>query len=277
MQGIAYATDENGKENAFYALDPVSGELLGKVETERQMRKHMLGVENIFVHGYNWNPRGDEKAHTSQYRTWEKWVPEYEEAAGFSWESDPGLVDTWRNKHLFPYHYAWTRAGNDVADALVETIEACEIGVNIVCHSLGSRVVSWALRQCHPLDEPLTVIVLNGAESSREMLCCVDSCPDTDFYFVGSKNDRILRYLGGLMTPGALYEEVVGLHGLPEKRDNATEIWLDSDSKQAFLETKDWDLNGSGFAGTGGHRTSITDSANWPLYKRILAGESIGG
>jgi len=271
MKGVVYVNEK------LYAANPTWGRPDIPLITDQELQCHLDGVSNIFVHGYNWEADELDNAQVASFPVWQEWIPDEEKAVGLSWDSNIGLIESWCEGHLNPYHAAWARAADDVADALIRVMEACDSGANIVCHSLGSRVVSQALLHCRPADEPKTVLVLNGAESSDMMLEAVKACPETQFYFVGSKNDRVLRYLGALFTPGAFYEHVVGLHGLPLRCSNATEIWLDKDRWQAWAETMGFQLDGSGFIGTNGHFHSIADSDNWPLYERILRGESVGG
>lgn len=249
-----------------------SGAALDRLDTHDLMAARRPRV--ILVHGYRWDAGSDgsDNPHLGQFPKWRDWAGA--DALGFGWQSKPTFCHAWDRSRMHPYHRAWDAAARVAGYALRRMLTGASAPVTLVGHSLGTRVILQALARGVPDGVVPRVLLLNGAESVANARDVAGLMPGTRFYNVGTKNDRVLRYLGGLFSPGAFYERVIGLHGLgAEAPDNWREFWLDSPRHRRWAEAAGWDHKGSGVFGFGAHWASHEWAGNHPFLSRIVDGD----
>lgn len=208
----------------------------------------------LLIHGYNWDIDTEDPEY-KQYWFWRLFATE--PAIPYNWQSSPTWRDSWRNGRVHRYHRAWDMAA-DVGLVLRQDLLKRKEPVNIICHSLGARVVLQALKTSESLPVK-RVLIFNGSESSRNAshICCLQ--PNIEFYSVVVKADGVLRWFGGLGTPGKFYENVIGLHGVKGNDVNWHDLFLGA---------------AGDFPGWGSdHNWSWRNPANIPIWKEVLAGK----
>lgn len=224
----------------------------------------------ILIHGFGYDPRepGPDHPEHHTYPRWREMLPE-REVVPFAWFSDPGTWDAWRGGRWNRYRYAWDlaeRAGGKLATVLA----VCGPS-NIVCHSLGSRVVVAALRRHHAAER---VLILNGAEYSTagETVAC--ACPGTRFYNVVVPADDVLNILAKF-APGR-DRRFLGNRGLASPPSNWQDLRIDDVGSlpYAFAAARNrLPPAGDNSRRIGDHWYSFENEANWPLYRAIFSGE----
>lgn len=211
----------------------------------------------IFIHGYNFNlVKGDDPE--DQYKYWREFSPDIN-IIPFKWQSTParGVWGAWKDGSWNTYHWAWRRA-TEVARIVAYIIREHE-SVDIVCHSLGSRVAYEAMKM-----EPLRVrkvLTMDGADSAVHAKECILAAYEAggkpEVYCILSREDDILQYLGQVFTPKIGLEGVVGYHGLGEKPHPPG--WHEIDITE--------EADGVGW---GDHSEVFTNEVFWPRWRAIL-------
>ena len=147
-------------------------------------------LPTILVHGFGFNLNG-RNPHKGVYKEWKKEIPG--ETIEFSWYSIPpgikNVLRSWIKGSLTRYGLAWKMAAK-AALSLAVTIEKTG-HCNILCHSLGSRVVIQALKTM-PLNVH-RVLILNGAEMVDEAKSVAILNPHILFYNVVVREDDVLH------------------------------------------------------------------------------------
>lgn len=210
-------------------------------------------MTTVLVHGYN----VDAVEARTTYSEWLRFVSG--DIIEFFWDSYPAsLPEAWLSGHWNSYHWAWTQAVEVAALSLFDRLRNVKGPVNVVCHSLGSRVVYEAMALVpEKFDRVLT---LNGADSATHARACMEIAHCGQFapkvLCVRTKSDRVLRYLGQLFTPVWGSEHVIGYSGLKEP-------WPSG-----------WDEIDIGIAGDGpgigDHNYCYRNPALWPIYRAYL-------
>ena len=239
-----------------------------------------MAAKTILVHGFGYDPEAEDRDNPENY-TFPRWRDMLGDpgAVGYSWYSVPfgyaGLLNSWFSGRWNRYRHAWDLAQEEGYKLryleLLSPVRG-ERG-DIVCHSLGSKVVLDALNT--GLDMSLyvgKVLIMGGAATSEYALRVAKKQPNIEFYSTVVREDDILHKLGRF-APGCT-GAVIGQAGLGEL---APENWVDirMDNKYADVWAQ------QGFTGVSGDSpTSIADhwyvfenENNWPLYRAILKGE----
>lgn len=229
----------------------------------------------LMVHGFRYDPKSiKDNPHTSTFLLWNEMLQADNRSYGFGWYSVPmgprGLFRAWRNRHRNTYRYAWDLALS--ASTALATLVAPE--ADIVCHSLGSRVVMQCLKT-RPDLKPRQVLIFNGAEYAFEGLAVAKAHPDTEFFNIIVKTDAVLSVFGAHAAPGIFMGGVLGLSGVPDAPSNWHDIVLDSEEVKEWGRENGMFLEGDNPSQISDHWYSFKWAGNWPLYRRILAGEEL--
>jgi pimeloyl-ACP methyl ester carboxylesterase len=168
------------------------------------------------------------------------------------------------------YAHAWHMAADEGA-ALAEVLVLQGGPVDLICHSLGSRVVLEALRLGAP--NVRRVILLDGAEHCRHAHVVAEARAEVRFLNVAVRADGVLQWLGGLLSPVLGYRATIGHRGLgPDAPANWLDITLDDPHCQAWGRARGWDVRGDSPKRFGDHWYSYRWPGNWPLYQAFLDG-----
>lgn len=219
-----------------------------------------LRPQTIMVHGYRFRLG---EAHKGLYKAWRQWCPA--PAVGLSWRSYWWPWQAWMRGYRTPYRLAWDNAAR-TGGVLREILRECDEPVSLVGHSLGTRVILSALdtQDRLPVDR---VLFLNGAASTEQAKRVLRKQTHVDFLSIGSRRDRVLRYLARYFTPHRWLAYTIGIHGLgsdaPEHWD---EIWLGQPSLEDWAEQFGWELE------PGGHWAHRIQG-NHGLFGHYLSGQ----
>lgn len=252
------------------------------------------------VHGFKYDPAADDRDNPHK-RTYPEWRGHIGTPCfGFGWYSVPGgigggrsafryarsILEAWANGKRSTYKYAWQLA-EDTGPVLGVTLDALAnpkhgnrpkgFSWDIVCHSLGSRVVLSAL-----LDFPhipvRRVLFLNGAASCRLARVVAMKRPNVEFFNVVVKSDDVLCRLGKHFSGQGLGGQVIGYDGLTILAPpNWTEFILDSKEVRAWGLNNGFDLQGDNPHSVADHWYSFHYEPNWKLWRYILRGEDLSG
>ena len=225
----------------------------------------------VFVHGFQYDPRTFGPDHP-EYHTYPRWreMLQNREVVPFRWFSNPSLWDAWKKGYRNHYRLAWALAA-EASWRLQGVLMSIQGRVDIVCHSLGSRVTLRAVKDCGHIDK---VLILNGAEYSRTGEILSNLCFRTRFYNVVVPTDDVLNTLARA-APG-VGGDFLGNHGVPDSRSNWQDLVLDDDESPAHAWAEDHGLpypKGDNPRSVGDHWYSFENEANWPLYRAVLSGE----
>lgn len=229
----------------------------------------------VFVHGFGDDPKSDvAEINPNRYLfpRWERMLDrEPHQSCWHSWYSVPrtpqGIWRAWRQGHWNRYEYAWDLAQVQ-ARILAKDLRRTEQPPDILCHSLGSRVVLGALALGAPASR---VIILNGAEYLSAAAAVAQARPDVEFFSVCVKEDDVLNILGRF-APGVgtrfVGNTVLGL----KASSNWTDLPLDDINFRGLMKTLyGWELAGDNPDSAADHHYSYLNPDNWPLYRAILA------
>ncbi len=227
----------------------------------------------IFVHGYSFDPsKADNDPCVIVYRDWKLYLMDRRTveftyySAGGGWRA---LLKAWAAGYRNTYRWAYSRLAVDAVDRLVETSKR-EGPCNVVCHSLGSRVVLEAAIRGAEFDR---VVILGGAEMVPQARIAARRSPNVQYLNVMSTTDDVLDLMAEHFTPGTARAAIGhdGVVGLPNWR-NAV---LDDNEVQAWAwDTHEWTLNGD-LQGFGDHHVYYRWAGNWSLYKAFLDGDDL--
>lgn len=182
------------------------------------------------------------------------------------------FVAAWMRGKLHPYRDAWSRAEKE-ADRLVELIQAQESRVDLVAHSLGTRVALLALPRVRR--KVRRVVFFNGAELARNAGPRASAAfPVTVLNLVVS-TDRVLGWLGARFS-GEANGPCIGRVGV----DAAPVNWFDLDLcdpdvvKRAAI-TRAWTLRGDDPGDAWDHGESYRFAGNVDPVRAFLDGHSL--
>jgi len=146
----------------------------------------------------------------------------------------------------------------------------CRLGpCDVLCHSLGSRVVNQALKW--PATQVERVIYLNGADYAKNAREAAIKNPQVEFHNFTSRSDDVLSKLGRWAAPGPS-QDLVGNPGLTLPRpDNVTEYDLDDPRAKVWAMSKGWEgVAADNPDGYGDHWYTFENRKNWPVFRDIL-------
>jgi len=208
-------------------------------------------MTTVFVHGYNYKEGESPEA---QYRYWRRFTEG--KVAPFYWVSHPRrLTRAWGEGSWNTYHWAWRRAIDTAAPDLAALAEA--LGpVDVVCHSLGSRVVYEAMAISPQSFN--RILTLNGADSEVHARFCIEHSSGVRVLCVKTRSDNVLRWLGQVFTPVWGAEHVIGFHGMAKPWP---EGWSELDLGKAGDDP-----------GWKDHDYSFKNPRFYPAYLRFLSG-----
>lgn len=210
------------------------------------------------IHGYNFSPIDGDTA-DGQFDLWENFAPSLDR---WHWQSIPKgsnravkLFRAWLDGYPNTYYWTW---GRSIVEAykVAAHLDALPNRIDIVCHSLGSRVAyeacrlrPWRVRK---------VLALNGADSAEHARACALKAPNVEFHSALFKGDKVLGIMGRAFTPKLGFERVVGYDGMDNPPDNFNQIILtpgEGDDPDDF----------------GDHSYSFTNPALWERWRELLA------
>lgn len=208
----------------------------------------MAAIKTLFIHGFDF--REGETAEP-QYRRWRKFAQN--PAYPWSWVSRCSIWQAWKTGHATTYYWAWSKALVE-ARSIASFLDTLPGQVDIVCHSLGSRV-AYEVCRLRP-DRIRYVLTFHGADGSTHARECALAAPKVRFYSVKTKEDKILRWLGQIFTPVIGIEELVGYHPMEDAPANWNDIWIGEE----YL-----------LPGMSSHQFSFTNEALHPRWRTLLS------
>ncbi len=245
---------------------------------------NLLSTEDtpvILVHGFHYDPwaldydnphfvgpLGD----VSTFGLWKRNLVPDRNSIGFGWYSLPrgfhSWIKAWIHRRYNPYRYsfdlAW-EAGGVLASMISEIGE-----VDVLCHSLGSRVVLAALDQVKDL--PMrNLVIMNGAELAIDGERVAKKNPQANITNLVVRSDRVLKHVGAIFAPkGGLYEFTLGQRPLKNAPPNWKDVDLDHLGTQAWGRKKGWDLQGNNPDSIGDHWFTYKHPGNRGLIRTAL-------
>ncbi len=241
------------------------------------------GVPVVLVHGFHFDPEAadGDNPHERLFPFWRGLLAR--PTVAFGWYSCPGglklprtLWRAWRAHKVHHYHHAWALAAE--AGAVLARILAAAPGpVDLLCHSLGSRVALAALIADPAL--PLRrLLILNGAAHVPQALTAAGGAPHVRVLNVVVPEDDVLDKLGARGSPGLGYRACIGRVGLGAAAPrNWIDIEPDAPAIQAWGRARGWDLAGDDPRAIGDHWHTYRHRGNWPLWRAFLAGDPLEG
>ncbi len=232
----------------------------------------------IFVHGYQFDPdiQGTHNPNTQLYPIWRDMLGEGAVCYQFSWYSVPpgykNVLKAWKSGHWNTYRYAWALAENAsyTLSSLIYDVGQC----NILCHSLGSRVVLSAIRRVGMINKIKRVLILSGAEYSDTGSRIATKHPDIDFFNTVVPADDVLNRLA-MFAPPLFKYGFLGSDGVDNPPTNWMDIHLDNREVQKWGVERKWQLRGDNPNSIGDHKFTYINKGNWGLWKSILNNEDL--
>ncbi len=230
----------------------------------------------ILVHGYAFDPGKPGKYNPNEtiFPQWKAALPESREIIPFSYYSAGGpskfrtTMRAWSNGYRDPYRWAYSKLAVDAAKKLAER---CSSGsYDVVCHSLGTRVVLLAQSMGAKLNR---IVMMGGAEMVPIARRAVLLHPATQYLNVMSFTDDILDLMAEHFTPGD-YLSAIGCDGIPSIR-NLRNVVLDDPEVQDWAKAQyGWNLNGD-LDEWMDHHVYYQWAGNWPMYLAFLDGDDL--
>ena len=226
------------------------------------------------VHGYRYDPTrsGKNNPHDTDFKLWRQnleWLGHYEGVAvkEFGWYSAGGwraIFMAWSYGYRNTYRWAYSKLSTDAGRRLAAMSKKHD-KLDVVCHSLGSRVVLEAIRLGGNFG---TVIILSGAEMVDVAWPIVEAHPEVTFWNVLTLHDRVIDYLAENLTPGPGWSAIGndGVTGLP----NCHNVVLDDADTKRVAGMMGWHLKGDNAKSIADHRVSHEWSGNWDMYRAML-------
>ncbi len=233
----------------------------------------------VMVHGFRYDPfinDYEDNPHLGTFRIWkENIVLPNLQPFGFGWWSCPfgrsSIWKAWCAGHWNTYKYAWKLA-EVVAPALATTIKLRGGKVDILCHSLGSRVVLRTLAM-HPDLNVRNVVFMNGAALSDDALLVAGNYPSVQFHNLIVRSDDLLRTFGQIFSPGGVRSGTIGQAGLSYSPSNWYDIDINSELTRMNLANQGFPgVTGDNPDGDTDHWWTYKNPANWPYLRYLLSG-----
>lgn len=146
-------------------------------------------------------------------------------ALTFGWHSAPPLFYQYKRMYM---------AADHAGERLFRVLDQFrDITIDLVAHSLGTKVLSSLLRWCHGSRINVEkVLLLGGAEYSTIYRQLSILYKGTKFMNIASRSDKILDKLGEKFGPWLGDTNVIGHNGLGEQRENWVDIFMDYEPAQ---------------------------------------------
>lgn len=243
------------------------------------------GPPVVLVHGFNYDPwqdNSDNNPHfmgpmgeMSTFGLWRRDLMGDRPSIGLGWYSVPmgwrGLLGAiWHsrwNRYRWAFDLAWEAGG--VLGVLLRRLDG---PVDVLCHSLGSRVVFAALAQETALPVR-NLLVMNGAELAVDAERIARGNPHVRITNLVVRSDRILKNFGAVFAPkGGLYEYTLGQRPLIDAPPNWHDIDLDHPPTQSWGRRCGWDLQGDNPDSRGDHWFTYKHPGNQGMIRAALAG-----
>lgn len=228
----------------------------------------------LMIHGYNHDPGDPEHSpfrNGGNFDLWPKIFTDHE-CEPVPWYSAIQFKDTGKallRGHHNTYRWSYIALAPQAAESLLHQVDG-RTGLDVVAHSLGTRVVLLALKQ-RP-EAFRRVLLLNGAEIWREAIPIIEGARDIEFLNIAVREDDVLARMGAKAAPGDGIKRCIGNGCPPGMRDlpNFREIILDDAYDQRG--TRFPDLQGDG-PSYGDHSFSFLHGGNHELFRTFIRGE----
>ncbi|MEQ8708334.1 MAG: glycosyl hydrolase 108 family protein [Rhodospirillales bacterium] len=260
-------------EDQFWKPGPDDGFQSHSIDKLRETEiSDWPGTVTVLVHGYSFDPRvtGPDNPFENQYPVWKRALGK-RAYVDFGWYSVPrsfsSVRSAWRSGHWTTYGWAW-RLAEQAGQALARILSAYDGEVNIVAHSLGSRVVNCALAHL-PAGRIARVMFWNGADYVRNAERAAVQSPPTRFLNVYCPDDTVLERLGDVFAPAS--GRCIGNDGLSDRApQNWIDIDLDAPVYADWAEQLETITRGDNPCEVGDHWESFRYPGNWPLCRAFL-------
>ncbi|HDZ74359.1 MAG TPA: hypothetical protein ENH55_16665 [Aurantimonas coralicida] len=198
---------------------------------------------------------------------------------GFGWYSVPlglrGVLGAWRHGRWNRYRYAWDLA-EAAGPALSVMLRRLGGPVDVLCHSLGSRVVIEALGADTALPVK-NVVFMNGAEFAVPAGLRARANSHIRFVNLVVAADDVLAKLDTAFAPVSGQGAPIGLDGLRGLGSGAPDNWidiaLDDPEVQLWGAIHTWHLQGDNPKKWADHWYTYRHAGNHGLIRAALAGE----
>lgn len=229
----------------------------------------------FMVHGFDYDPKVPKYnacAADGAFSIWAQHLPPEDFLKfPFDWYSGRAIFDlfkAWRHGHLTTYAWSYTELAVTAGERLARF--GFGRGSDVICHSLGSRVVLQALHVKPNLFR--RVIFLNGAETVKAAGPIIKRSPETQFLNISVSTDVVLKRGGAWLEPEWGKHHCIGYAGLKDQGlDNVIDIQLDNQTDKQFLKNKyGWDVAGDDPELISDHQYSYQHPGNWDLYRHFL-------
>jgi pimeloyl-ACP methyl ester carboxylesterase len=208
-----------------------------------------MDTVTLGVHGFQYEPQAPNKEDDPRHILYPRWSRELREVGdfeGYEWYSYPKTWDAWckaaEEGYPIRYYAAWDKAETKAAWGVIGRVRGLSQTygkVNLIGHSLGTRVILCAIEQCPDL--PINkVVLLSGADTVKHAESVRVKCPVLN---VIVEEDDVLGYLGRWFSPELGPEatigrnEVKGFHNWrPEGADDHWDAWRTSSYWEKYRE-----------------------------------------
>lgn len=227
----------------------------------------------ICIHGFNVDPKSKRHGPKPFFNQISAMLGEV--VQGHPWYSArlsfAGWLDAWTSGHVHPYRHGWSLA-NDESVRLAKRINAEMKPVDIVCHSLGSRVFFQSLKYLNQ-SKVRRAIVLNGAELVPEAQQALYQHAWYQKHMrilnVAVSTDDVLSKLGS-WTSGSGNAPCVGNSRIKHKK--VVSVLMDSIRDQHIAKKFGWSIKGDNPSNYGDHHYTYRQGSNWPMCRAFMAG-----
>lgn len=240
----------------------------------------------IGVHGFGFDPASTENNPTQLFKDWSDMLGETINPC--PWYSSPlGLAGEMRaieNGFADQYAYAFKQLAVATGVSLSKVLIAGNVEVDIIAHSLGTRVVNIALGEMKRLNiaSPVRrVLFLDGAELA---INCTGAYPsDTTVLNIVVREDLVLKDLGSVFNDEKI-GGCIGYDGLFNNTQWHDIILDDPGTGKKALDTFGWTLSASprhrrvsgnvlqDLRNLGDHWSSYSTPGNEYLYRAWFRG-----
>tara|TARA_R110002110_G_scaffold10333_2_gene50702 strand:+ start:5223 stop:6668 length:1446 start_codon:yes stop_codon:yes gene_type:complete len=267
---VIFAEDQFWRPNPDNGFQPHSVDELRRIDVSR-----WPAAITVLIHGYSFDPMttGSENPFQNQYPIWKRALGR-RDYVDFGWYSAPrsfsSIRTAWRSGHWTTYGWAWNLA-EKAGVALAQILSVYDGEVNIVAHSLGSRVANCALDRL-PVSRVSKVMFWNGADYVRNAERAAVRSTKTRFLNVYCPDDTVLERLGDVFAPSS--GRCIGSDGLSDRAPrNWIDIDLDASVATDWAEQLETITRGDNPYELGDHWESFRYPGNWPLYRAFLNDE----
>ena len=244
-------------------------------------------VPVIIVHGFGYEPwaASDNNPHyllqsgfgkISTFGLWRRDLISERASIGFGWYSVPmgwrGVIGAWNNLRWNRYRYAWDLA-EEAGRVLAIMLQRMGSPVDVLCHSLGSRVVLAALSQDRGLPVR-NVVFMNGAEFAKPARIEAMSNSHIRFVNLVVGADEVLAKLDIKFAPESGQGLPIGLDGLGGAApENWIDIALDDPEVKVWGASHGWHLQGDNPKEYADHWRTYKHKGNYGLICAALDGK----